>query len=147
MASLMAEFGLLRLSSMLNISVFQTSKILEQRLKLQELQILRSFHYDGKGLRTALSELMGLKDWLESFKGFRKLNCPIILISGKHVEKILDDSKAQKEWSEIWNKAQSDYIKDTNGELFQDSECDSMSLCVSNQIKPAISSILKRINK
>lgn len=146
-SSILAELGLLRLANALNFSIFQPSQLLKSRLNAQELGVLKAFHYDGKGLRMAQSELLGLKDWIESFKGFKKLSCPVIIILGNRVDMIFNDSKSQKDWSEQWLNAQSDFIKENNGEIIKDLECDSMSLCVSQQIKSAVAMLLKNLKQ
>lgn len=144
-ASILAEFGLLRLANALDFSIFQPSKLLKERLDVGELRVLKTFHFDGKGLRMAQSELLGLKDWLESFKGFKKLTCPLVLIVANRVDMILSDSKSQKDWSEKWTTAQSEFLNENHGQVLKDLECDSMSLCVSKQIKHALSIILKKL--
>jgi hypothetical protein len=70
----------------------------------------------------------------------------MVLIVGNRVDKILGDSKSQNEWSERWTTAQSEFTKENDGQVLKDMECDSMSLCVSKKIKPAISIIVKKLN-
>jgi hypothetical protein len=71
------------------------------------------------------------------------VSCSTILIVGNRVDMILGDSKSQHEWTEKWTNAQTEFINENNGQILKDVECDSMSLCVSKQIKSAVSIILQ----
>ena len=144
-ASLLAEFGLLRLANIFGFSIFQPSKVLKDRLGHEELQVLNNFHMDGKGLRMVQSELIGLRDWIMSFKEFKKSRVSVVLICGNSVDTLLTRSESLKDWSETWNNAQVEYINDRNGRIIKDLECDSMSLCVSNQIKPVIENMIQNL--
>ena len=143
-AASLADIGILRIAQRFGVTLFQVTDLMKSRLTADEIDSIREFSIDGKSMRSAEAELRGFVEYIQQAPSERDAKSfRVSVIAAEAVQPIMGESN-DGTWKEKWMDAQKQLSSSfPKGELIVDTECESMSLCVSTRITTAVKRMIE----